>query len=95
MFRSPRRRAAAHLTRAVAFLALAQKNKKTHTPLWGQWGGVGGGDFYNSIFVASIPLKFSEMHEIGGHPKQSPIVLSYLPLERSSYLPLMMMMMVG
>jgi hypothetical protein len=36
------------------------------------------------IFVASIPLKFSEMHEIGGHPKQSPHVLSYLPLERSS-----------
>jgi hypothetical protein len=28
------------------------------------------------IFVASIPLKFSEMHEIGGHPKQSP--MSYL-----------------
>jgi hypothetical protein len=47
------------------------------------------------IFVASIPLKFSEMHEIGGHPKQSPHVLSYLPLERSSYLPLMMMMMVS
>jgi hypothetical protein len=28
------------------------------------------------IFVASCPLKFSEMHEIGGHPKQSP--MSYL-----------------
>jgi hypothetical protein len=72
-FRTPRGVAAAHWrpgARDDARFALEKESEKDHAPLWGLWGGVGGGDLNKLPLQKLLPPTGRE------RPSSLPIALS-------------------